>query len=250
MKKWILGAALAVLALPIACTMDGLDGLGTNSEVSYRADVGDVQRLVVEQGDGELEVVGRAGADQVQVTLSARGDLADDALSMEREGDRLVVRQDRGVDDRSHLRVVVPSSLLVEVSDGGGVTRVEGVAGLVYDDASGTTEIRDVGGDVEVRDGSGTLTVTDVRGRVHVVADGSGAIRVRSVDGDLVVDEDSSGPLDVEDVTGNVEVGHKAEDAIRAVRIGGDLVVRRHDSGELTYQEVGGRVQVPGGEGG
>lgn len=250
MKTWITGAALAVLALPLACALDGVGDTGSTSERSYQTDAEGIRTLVVEQGDGELELVGRGGLDQVRVTLSTEEELADDALVTRREGDRLAVRQDRSLDDSSRLRIEVPSSLVAEVSDGGGVTRIEGLAGLVYSDASGTTDVRNIDGDVEIRDGSGTLTVSGVRGRVHVVSDGSGAIEVRSVDGDLVVDEDTSGPLDVEDVTGDVEVGHKTEDAIRVVRVGGDLTVRRHDAGRLDYDEVGGSVQVPGGDAG
>lgn len=243
MFRWpIRVATLALLVLSAACVA----GDGLTSQVSVREDVSGANTIVVEQGNGDMEIVGDQDEDEIQVTLFADSELPEDALSVSREGSRLVVIQQQSVEDSSRLLIEVPSSLVADVIDGGGPTHIEGLSGLLYLDASGTTAIRNIDGDVEIRDGSGTLTVSDVVGRVHIVEDTSGAIEVSSVSGGLVIDEDSSGPLDIRDIAGTVEIGHTAADTVQVARVGGDLLVDRHDSAEFNLDEIKGRVEIPG----
>lgn len=243
MFRWpIRVATLALLVLSAACVA----GDGLTNQVSVREDVSGANTIVVEQGNGDMEIVGDQDEDEIQVTLFADSELPEDALSVSREGSRLVVIQQQSVEDSSRLLIEVPSSLVADVIDGGGPTHIEGLSGLLYLDASGTTAIRNIDGDVEIRDGSGTLTVSDVVGRVHIVEDTSGAIEVSSVSGGLVIDEDSSGPLDIRDIAGTVEIGHTAADTVQVARVGGDLLVDRHDSAEFNLDEIKGRVEIPG----
>lgn len=235
-------AALAILVLSAAC---GAGDWPTN-QISVREDVSEAKTIVVEQGNREMEIVGDPDGDQIQVTLFADSELPEDALSVSREGSRMIVIQKQSVEDSSRLVIEVPSLLVADVRDGGGPTRIEGLSGVLFLDASGTTTIRDIDGDVEIRDGSGTLTVSNVIGRVHVIEDTSGAIEVSSVSGDLVIDEDSSGPLDIRDIAGNVEIGHTAADAVQVTRVGGDLLVDSHDSAEFNLDGIEGRVEIPG----
>jgi len=74
---------------------------------------------------------------------------------------------------------------------------------LIVEDGSGATIIRGVQ-ELRLRDGSGAITVEDIDGNVEI-EDGSGAISIDDVGGSLEL-EDGSGGLTIEDVRGTVRV--------------------------------------------
>ena len=90
---------------------------------------------------------------------------------------------------------------------------------LKVDDGSGATRLRHMDGDVSIKDGSGSIEVSDTKGNLTIV-DGSGSIDVRNIQGDVTVKDGSGG--------------------ISAEKIGGDL----------TLMDGGGSIEVSGVDGG
>ncbi|MBY6204250.1 hypothetical protein [Halomonas denitrificans] len=82
--------------------------------------------------------------------------------------------------------------------------RVPRTMRLRIDDGSGSIRISSIDGDVEIEDGSGSITAEGLGGDI-LVEDGSGSISIEGVAGDVTID-DGSGSIDVRDVGGTVTV--------------------------------------------
>ena len=216
-------------------------------------------RLVrVEQGNGNLRVVGVDGLDAVRVQgtarASRRGAVDDVKLQLRRDGDQVVVRGVVPSGGRSwfgghvarslELTVQVPAGLEADVAAGTGDLEVEGVSALRARDGSGDLGIANVRGPVRVQDGSGDLELHDVGGDVWL-EDGSGDVRLRQVRGSLVVGADGSGELSAEGVHGDVLVRADGSGDIDVGDVAGRLIVRRDGSGEIRYRDVRGPVDLP-----
>lgn len=113
----------------------------------------------------------------------------------------------------------------VEVKDGSGDAHIESVGSVIVEDGSGSLRIQDARGDVEVKDGSGSMTIQGVTGGV-MIEDGSGSIVIESVGGSVRIDEVSSGGVRVRDVEG-------------------DLVVTDGRRERIRYSDVRGVVDLP-----
>lgn len=98
---------------------------------------------------------------------------------------------------------------------------------LKVDDGSGATRLRHMDGDVSIKDGSGSIEVSDTKGNLTIV-DGSGSIDVRNIQGDVTVKDGSGG--------------------ISAEKIGGDLTLM-DGSGSIEVNGVDGGVLVDDGSG-
>lgn len=98
---------------------------------------------------------------------------------------------------------------------------------LKVDDGSGATRLRHMDGDVSIKDGSGSIEVRDTKGNLTIV-DGSGSIDVRNIQGDVTVKDGSGG--------------------ISAEKIGGDLTLM-DGSGSIEVSGVDGGVLVDDGSG-
>ena len=98
---------------------------------------------------------------------------------------------------------------------------------LKVDDGSGATRLRHMDGDVSIKDGSGSIEVSDTKGNLTIV-DGSGSIDVRNIQGDVTVKDGSGG--------------------ISAEKIGGDLTLM-DGSGSIEVSGVDGGVLVDDGSG-
>jgi hypothetical protein len=136
-------------------------------------DVPDNIPVDIEDGSGEVEVMGRL----------------------------------RIVDGSGSLRIENIGGPL-KVTDGSGELRIERVRGdVTIRDGSGDIEVRDVQGSLTIEgDGSGEIDVQQITGRVHVEADGSGSIDARNIGGDFVVDRKGSGGIRYADVRGAVRI--------------------------------------------
>lgn len=98
---------------------------------------------------------------------------------------------------------------------------------LKVDDGSGATRLRHMDGDVSIKDGSGSIEVSDTKRNLTIV-DGSGSIDVRNIQGDVTVKDGSGG--------------------ISAEKIGGDLTLM-DGSGSIEVSGVDGGVLVDDGSG-
>ncbi len=233
-------------------------------------------RIVIHAEAGSLDVRGVAGLTEARVrgvACASRRDLLEEIrLDTEVRGDTVRIEADTPDSSgswfssrtaRLDLEIEVPADLAVEVEDGSGDSRIEGVASATVEDGSGELRISDVAGAVEVEDGSGFLEVLRIGGTVKII-DGSGEVEVREVGGPVTIDDgsgsvrideiegdveisDGSGEIDVRDVRGNVVVHDDGSGSIDVARITGDFTVRNDGSGGVSHREVGGRVRVPAG---
>jgi hypothetical protein len=110
---------------------------------------------------------------------------------------------------------------------------------LAVDDGSGAMDIKDIFGNVSVEDGSGGILIQNVQGNLDI-DDGSGEIEVTSVTGDVVID-DGSGSVTVKEVGGSVTVDDGSGE-IDIDGVGKDLILKETGSGGLHFQNVKGRV--------
>lgn len=231
-------------------------------------------RLMVDAEAGSLEIVGVAGLREVRVSGTAcasdRDLLERIRLETERRDDEIRVRAITpdgdswgwGRDEaRLDLVIEAPPAMLVDVDDGSGSLRVEGVAAVRIDDGSGEILVRRVGGavriddgsgsieveevgELDVRDGSGEIVAERIAGDV-VVEDGSGSIELVGIGGDVLVREDGSGSMRIEQVAGSVRVRDDGSGSISVADVVGDLTVDDDGSGGIDVRGVQGRVTIP-----
>ena len=205
-----------------------------------RVEAGGLETLVIDVGEGNLNVRGVPGQDQVEVRATIVVDDADAEEGQEFIAERVELHLDRagnsahlvssvdqmmfswGSDGRVDIEVTVPPGLAmrihdgsgsievadivadIAIRDGSGSIEVRSVGNLEIDDGSGSVDVSGVDGDVFITDGSGSLTISSVSGSV-TIDDGSGGIRVHGVGKDLVIIESGSGSVSFSDIEGSVE---------------------------------------------
>jgi hypothetical protein len=150
----------------------------------------DVNSLFVDDEDGELRIVGRAGINSVRVHATAcsndRGTLDDIDYDFYRaDGEISVISDVPGYDNaRLDLLIEVPLDFDVSVYDTDGNVDIEDVFSVWIADGSGHMEVTEVVTDVIVEeDGSGDIDVRDIGGDFYVRYDGSGRITYRNIGG-------------------------------------------------------------------
>lgn len=179
-------------------------------------DVGSVDRIIVDDGAGDIDIVGESGRTTLTLVVELRSDNVsrrddDDAeRSIEldyiiEDGVGRIVQHLVDPPEGYHLDLIahVPSSMALEISDSSGDIAVSNVAGLDIDQRSGDLHASDVAGDVFVRHGAGDVAIEDVDGRIEV-SDGSGDIAIDGARADVVID-DGSGDIHVR-TEGDVDV--------------------------------------------
>lgn len=236
MKKTAFTALIAAAAL--AATPALAAECPHQAEREASADAAGARAVRVEAGAGDLRVEGRDALARVEARGTA---CASDADVLEgirvratREGDVVVVKVEipdrgmswgRGRHAGLDLVVALPRKLPVTVEDGSGAAQIARVGTLKVRDGSGALVITDVDGDVGIEDGSGSIEVKRVAGDVRV-SDGSGSVDVQDVEGSVTVDEDGSGSIDVSGVKGDFTVAHDG-------------------SGGIAHRQVAGQVRIP-----
>ncbi len=94
--------------------------------------------------------------------------------------------------------------------------------------------------DVNITDGSGAIRIQNIVGNV-TIDDDSGKIQVENISGKVIVN-DASGKIDIEDIRGSVRV-RDGSGPIQIDHIIGDVYVR-DGSGDMTILHVDGNVTV------
>lgn len=175
-------------------------------------DVANMSELVIAAGAGSMEVKS-ADIDQIQVTATVYQEQPHDnyCLSLSRENNQALLESASCRDDRydNHdtsidLTVLVPQTLALDIRDGSGFIKVDGVAKAKIVDGSGYIDIRNIRGPADIHDGSGLITAHNIDKNLDIT-DGSGGIEVRSVAGNLTI-SDGSGGIDVSSVEGGVAI--------------------------------------------
>lgn len=111
---------------------------------------------------------------------------------------------------------------------------------LEVDDGSGSIRIESVDGRVSIDDGSGSITLADLGGGLRL-SDGSGSIRAERVRGSVRID-DGSGSILLREADGDVEISD-GSGSISVHRVAGDVVVR-DGSGSIQVRDVDGRFHL------
>jgi hypothetical protein len=244
-----------VLAAPSGWAWDSSCRVKAPRDAAVDATGTDSLRVVARAGS--LRIVGERGLTRVvvsgQACSSDKETLEAVRLRVDKSGREVRVTAELPETDWSvfgrpsaslDLEVRAPAGLAVQVDDSSGETEVTGVASLRIEDDSGSLRVNDVVGEVRVRDGSGEIAI-ERAGAVVIDEDGSGAIEIAGVKGDVEVADDGSGEIAVRDVSGSVRIGDTGSGGVRVDDVGGDLVVRHLGSGGIHHTRVKGRVDVP-----
>ncbi len=221
----------------------------------FAVDSGTLERLLLDVGAGSLVVTGDVSSDEIRVvaTACANSNNRLDSLELNHRvaGSELIVdtRKNR---NRSFfwwlnfgnsyayidIEVRMPSDLQLEVEDGSGGVDISGVSTLRLQDGSGAIRIENIAGDVAVDDGSGSIAITSVTGRVSI-RDGSGPISIRD-SYDVVIDDDGSGDIQIENIQSNVTVLDDGSGSIRILDVGGNVEIFDAGSGSVNVRGVAG----------
>jgi len=110
---------------------------------------------------------------------------------------------------------------------------------LAVDDGSGEIRIESLEGTLRIDDGSGDIFIRDIQGDV-TVNDGSGGIEVTDVQGSVDID-DGSGGIRVRSVGRNVSLSD-GSGSISVDGVEGDVIIRDDGSGSVRLVNVKGRV--------
>ena len=116
---------------------------------------------------------------------------------------------------------------------------------LNINDGSGWIKINSVEGDVFVDDGSGEIEISDIIGNVEI-EDGSGAIDLSDISGRIILD-DGSGNMDIVNSKGNIKIVD-GSGSIRIEEIEGDVNIK-DGSGSMTVYAINGSIKIYDGTG-
>jgi hypothetical protein len=212
----------------------------------------------IEAVAGSLRVEGQSGLTSVEVEGHACAAREDDLDGIVVHAGRMgttvtitAIIPDRsarswfGSSPRLDLVVRVPQTLPLEITDGSGDTEIRNVAALTVRDGSGGLEIENVAGDLHLDDGSGSVRVRTVQGSVIVDEDGSGELDLEDVRGSVRIESDGSGGIEARNVGGDVVIGRDSSGGIAVDGVSGDLRVDRDSSGGIHYASVRGQVDIP-----
>ncbi|MGB5551792.1 MAG: DUF4097 family beta strand repeat-containing protein [Thermoanaerobaculia bacterium] len=259
----------AFLGMPLASTASDCP---RSEPRDATLDAAGATTLRVEAEAGILMIRGTSGLTEVRVQGKACApdkDVLDEIeLRTDRRGNTLYIEVEipdgnwRRNSPYLDLEIEVPEYILLDVEDGSGSVKIEGVRGLELEDGSGDILVHNIAEDIEIVDGSGELKVTDVGGRIrlndgsgsleieHVggpvsIEDGSGEITVRDTEAGVEIVEDGSGSIELDHIGGDVLVQEDGSGSIRAEHVAGDFIVERDGSGGVTFNHIEGDIKVP-----
>ncbi|HKU14006.1 MAG TPA: DUF4097 family beta strand repeat-containing protein [Steroidobacteraceae bacterium] len=217
---------------------------------------GDVKRVVIEAGAGDLTVRGGQGS-EVKATgrtcASSAALLDESKLEIRRDGDTVYLRtvlpdaNERlfGIGNYAYMDVTVdlPRTVMLKLEDSSGDMDVSDVQGATIVDSSGDQTLQRIGGNLDVADSSGEIKIVDVRGNLQL-KDSSGDVDVDGVQGNVLVTVDSSGDLAIRHVTGGVHIQSDSSGDIEIADVKRDVLIDEDNSGGIRVQDVGGNFTV------
>ena len=206
-------------------------------------DAGAIRLLAIEAGSGSLAVTGDPAIAEVSVTATIRfSGRNEEKARASMQDDMTLTLESAG--DRAVLRAFFESGFW-NWGNSPAIdleVRVPERLDVTIEDGSGAIRVSDVRGNLEVDDGSGSMILDRVGGNVEI-EDGSGSIRVDGASGDLRI-EDGSGSIKVSNVAGSVFIDD-GSGGIDVTDVSRDLIVEDDGSGGLRYARVLGRVEAP-----
>jgi len=199
--------------------------------------------LQIDAGAGSLKVTGAADSDEIIVTANVIVPAKDD------EAARRIIASDMvlSLENEGELAVLASHFMsgLWSWNDSASIDLEVSVPErfqLVIDDGSGAMVIENVRGDISIDDGSGSISLLDVGGDIRI-DDGSGSIQAREV-GHSITIVDGSGSITVSSVGGSVFIDD-GSGSIKVSDVADDFVVEDDGSGSIKFAGVQGRVEIP-----
>ena len=241
-----------IALLAAVSTLPACADCNHQAERSLSEDLVGIERveLVAKAGDLEIEAGGSTLEASGTACASKARLLEEIQLVAERSGSTLRVEVETpdtsgwNQQARLDLRVSLPATMSLEVTDGSGDIEARGVTISRLKDGSGDSRLTETRGDLRLSDGSGDVTLRGHQGSVEL-KDGSGDLRLRDVAGSVLITSDGSGGIDIETVEGDVEVRSDGSGDIDVETVSGDLRVGSAGSGDVRHRGVAGNVDVP-----
>lgn len=211
----------------------------------------DIEELIAETGAGSLEIIGVEGLTQIKLVADIYSNKAstDDSkliLTLEKKANKAKLKADFEQESFNNyspyidLKLQVPMALALDLDDGSGAILIKGMtANIKVKDGSGELIIHG-GNDVSIDDGSGAIEVTQLNGNL-AITDGSGAITVTDIKGNITID-DGSGEIAVANVQNTVSITDGSGD-INVINTKG-LSILAAGSGDVTFDKIDGPVSM------
>lgn len=206
-----------------------------------RLGTGGIDSLSVEAGAGRMEIVGVEGGAEIAVTATI--------IVPGRDADKARRKMESGM--VLSLEKIGATAVLKSWFEEGfwgfrdspaihlQVDMPQSLA-LAVNDGSGAVDVRNVRGDIAIDDGSGEIRMAGVGGNVRL-DDGSGAIDIDDVGGDLYIN-DGSGAIRVRRVAGSVTIDD-GSGGIDVSDVEQDLLIVNDGSGGFNFSNIAGRVE-------
>jgi len=233
--------SLLIMAMFIASLADAAwNGYEEVRELTL--DARGIDMLNIENGAGGIDIKGVSGASEIKVTATIQVPGKNDDKARKKIEEDLVLTLDQG-SDTAVLKAYFNDRGFFDFGDNPSVrleVRMPEAMHLVVDDGSGAIEVDNVRGDILLDDGSGSITMVNVGGEVEI-EDGSGSISVMTVGGDISIN-DGSGSIEVRGVAGTVTVDD-GSGSIDVSDVGEDLIIVDDGSGGLNFSNIAGRVE-------
>lgn len=209
-------------------------------------DAEDVQTLVAETGAGSLEIIGVEGLTQIKLVADIYShDDSKMLLTLEKHANQAKLKADFESNTRISnyspyidLKLQVPAGLALEIVDGSGAVFInKTTADIKLQDGSGELVING-GNHVSIDDGSGAIEVSQVNGNLAII-DGSGDIQINDIKGSISID-DGSGEIEVTNVQSTVTINDGSGD-INVLNTKG-LTILTAGSGDVSFDKIDGPV--------
>lgn len=229
-----------LLCLACSVALGAMPALAVDTDRHLSLSMAPGARFSIDAGAGFLKIEGREG----QQTIEVKARIVADNLE-EKDLSEYVVLTLEKTSDGARLKADIKHGgrrSWFGLSGSGRIdltVTVPKAMKLSVMDGSGALEIRHIQGDVDIEDGSGEMTVEDITGNLSI-EDGSGGIFVKGVTGDVTVD-DGSGGMEIRQVGGSVTV-HDGSGSIDIDGVGKDVRFKGTGSGGVSTNNVKGRV--------
>lgn len=258
--------ARSIIALSTIALLSGCIVIATPSQADVHLqkeltlDAQSLKTLNVDAGAGSLSIVGRDGIDEITVK-------ADIYTSSDNDGSYELLLSDSGKTaylvahnssqsgysniswgngHRIDLEVIVPNSMMLDVTDGSGEMTINDInANVKVKDGSGTLTIENINGQLTVDDGSGPMNIHNINASLDI-KDGSGELVISKVVGDVTID-DGSGSIELVNIKGHVDI-EDGSGSIEVSDVSGNAKID-DGSGDLTVRKVTGVVTIDDGSG-
>lgn len=196
--------------------------------------------LQVRAGPGALTLRGVQGTDSIKVTAAIESE-GTDQEKFRLLVDKLIQLDLRRSDDRIILLSSAANPPLTDIEVRVNLDiQIPAKMNVRIIDGSGAIDIKNIIGNLSINDDSGAIQVENIAGRV-LIEDGSGDIEIQDVQGRLEID-DGSGEIVIEHVTGDVTIKDASGD-IEVNHIGGSVTIS-DGSGSIDIYHVNRNVFI------